>query len=148
VREELQQWRSRGERASEENGELRVLVESLKEQHELTAREQEEVSQYKFKLRQAEGSVEELKTLLKDSQEKAERRYQAKRKEYKLKIDSYKAVITQLSQERLETEEAVRRQEGEQASLQMERKVASLVKDHERKIGELRQAKERERAEL
>lgn len=75
-----------------------MLVENLKEQHEMTAREQEEIGQYKFKLRQAETNVEELKTLLKDSQEKSERRYQAKRKEYKQKIESYKAIITQMSQ--------------------------------------------------
>lgn len=41
--------------------------------------------------------MEELKALLKDAQEKAERRYQAKRKEYKQKIDSYKSIITQMS---------------------------------------------------
>ena len=43
----------------------------MKEQHEMTTREQEEVGQYKFKLRQAETNVEELKTLLKDAQEKS-----------------------------------------------------------------------------
>lgn len=69
----------------------------MKEQHELTARELEEMGQYKYKLRQAETSVEELKALLKDAQEKAERRYQAKRKEYKQKIDSYKSIITQMN---------------------------------------------------
>lgn len=30
----------------------------------------------------------------------------------------------------------------------MERKIASLLKDHERKINELRQAKEKEKVEL
>lgn len=33
-----------------------------------------------------------------------------------------------MSQERLETEEAARRQEGEQASLHMERKMAAILK--------------------
>jgi chromosome segregation ATPase len=94
----------------------------------MTGRDQEEIGQYKFKLRQAETNVEELKTLLKDAQEKSERRYQAKRKEYKQKLESYKVIITQMSQERLETEEAVRRQEGEHASLHMERKMAALLK--------------------
>lgn len=131
---------------NQQNSELKIVLKSMEEREEHSNEQGTERESYKDQLKALQRQFDQTKNALAESQQscrRTERKYQGKKQEFKQKIEEYKSLINRMRNDMSKAEVMQRRWEQQQSDPQ--KKMSLLVREHEKKLLELKSVHQRQR---